>query len=188
MRTRPSFRSVGASALLLAWAGASSVFAADAVPDTQTLILQELRQLRRSVELTALLQMKVQVAAERMRLREPQVRAVAEQAAHVEQAQTASAVELERTQAELAKLDERIVQETAPEAQRELSAQRRALVDALGRMSKQEQEAERLAAALSASLTAERGELERLSETLGELERSLERHVRSQGATAPSSP
>jgi len=52
--------------------------AGPAPPDTLNLILEELRQLRRSVELTALVQVKVQVAAERIKLREPQVRALAD--------------------------------------------------------------------------------------------------------------
>lgn len=155
-----------------------------------TLILEELRQLRHSVELTALLQVKTQVAAERLKLLEPQVRALAEQAGHVEQAQAASAVEIERTQAELAKVEEQIGQETAPEAQRELSAQRRALLDAIGLMSRQEEEARRRAEAITVRLATERTELERLSEVLGELERSLERHVRASAGPehGPASP
>ena len=144
MRTRPFLRSAGALVLPVVLASGSSSLAAPpagpAPPDTLNLILEELRQLRRSVELTALVQVKVQVAAERIKLREPQVRALAEQAGHVEQAQTATAVEMERTQAELAKVEEKIGQETAPEAQRELGAQRRALLETIGLMSRQEEE------------------------------------------------
>ena len=187
MRTPLSLRCAGAPALLLALVSASSAFAAELAPDTLTLILQELRQLRRSVELTALLQVKVQVAAERLKLREPQVRALAERAAHAEEAQTASTVEIERTQAELAKVEERMGQETAAEVQPELAAKRRALADTLGHMSRQQEEAHRRAEALAASLAAERGELERLSEALGELERSLERHVHASGVAEPPS-
>src|SRR5262245_2258504 len=179
MRTRPSWQRAGVSALVCALFGACSAFATDSESDKLTLILEELRQLRRSVELTALLQVKVQVAAERLKLREPQARALAEQAAHAEDAQTATAVELERTQAEIAGLDERLAQETRTDTQGEIAAQRRALTDTLARMSKQQEEARQRAEVLRASLTAERGELERLSQTLGEIEQSLERHVLS---------
>src|SRR6185436_6607468 len=90
-----------------------------------------------------------------------------------------TAVEMERTQAELARVEEKIGQETAPETQRELSAQRTALLDTSRRMSRQEEEARRRAESITASLATERAELERLLDILGELERSLERQVRA---------
>src|SRR5262245_58203637 len=152
--------------------------------DTLDLILDELRQLRRSVELTALLQVKVQVAAERLRAREPRVKALTEQAAQIDQRLTANAVDAERVRAELAQIDEKIAQETSPETRRELAAQRTALADPIGQMSVQDEENQRRAAAVAESLAAERAEVDRMLEVLAGLERTLERHV--QGASAPA--
>jgi hypothetical protein len=138
------------------------------------------------MELTALLQVKVQVAAERMKVRQPLVRSLAEQAGHLEQALAASAVDIERTRTELGQVDEKMGQEASPEARRELLAQRTALAEAIGHLSAQEEENRRRASVVADDLAAERAELSRLSETLGELERSLERHVNRAAAAAGS--
>ena len=192
MRTHLFPRSLGPLVVALTFAGGSPVLAAQPAerPETDTLklILQELRELRRSVELTALVQLKAQVAAERMKLREPLVHTLTEQVGHAEQAQAAAVAELEHGQADMARLEEKLGQETVPEAQRELGAQRRALLDAIGFMSRQEEEARRQAQAIRASLATERSELERLSDELGRLERSLERHVTAGGAEDPPAP
>lgn len=183
---------VGGAPLLLLLLAAGSVSRAAEVPepraDTLNLILAELRQLRRSVELTALLQVKVQVAAERLRVREPQLRALTDQAGHLERALAANAVDLERSRAELTQVEEKIAQETTPEARRELVAQRSALLEAIGQMSGQEEENQRRAAAVDDSLAAERAELNRLSDVLAELERSLERHVGGAAAVERGQP
>src|SRR5262245_35489015 len=150
--------------------------------DALDLILEELRQLRRTVELTALLQVKVQVAAERLRVREPRVKALSDQAAQIEQLAMASAVDGERARAELAQVEEKIAQETAPDARRELVAQRRALADTIGHLSAQDEENQRQAAAVAESLAAERAEVDRLLEVLAGLEKTLERHVQGAGS------
>jgi chromosome segregation ATPase len=192
MRTRRLPTRLGPLCLLLLAAGSPGRAADVPEPrgDTLTQILGELRQLRRSLELTALLQLKVQVAAERLKVREPEVRALTEQAGHLERALAASAVDIERMRGELAQVEERIGQETSPEARRELGAQRTALAQSIGQMSAQEEENRRQAAAVGESLAAQRAEMDRMAEALSELERSLERHVTggSERAPAPAEP
>ena len=166
-----------------------AVGAADTQADTLTLILEELRQLRRSQELTALLQVKVQVAAERLRVREPHVRALAEQAGQAELRQTANAVDVERARAELARIDDKIAQEATPENRSELLAQRAALAETIGQMSAQDEDNQRRAASITESLAAGRAELDRQLEVLADLERTLERHVSGpRGSTRPQAP
>jgi chromosome segregation ATPase len=190
MRTRRLLICGGSLLLPFLLAAGSSTLAGEPAEsaDTLKLILEEVRQLRRTVELTALLQLKVQVAGERLRVREPQVRALAEQASQLEQQLSANAADLERTRAELARVEEKLGQETAPDLRRELAAQRGALVEAIGQMSAQDEENQRRVAAVRESLATERAELDRLLDVLADLERALERQVRGTAATEQAPP
>jgi vacuolar-type H+-ATPase subunit E/Vma4 len=83
----------------------------------------------------------------------------------------------DRARAELADLQERLEQETDPEARRALVEQRRSLRDVIERQTAQEQDERRRAADVSALLNVEAGKLNDLTQSLDDLERGLDNLV-----------
>ena len=156
---------------LLACAGVGrAAVPAASEAETLTLLLEEVRGLRRSVEELGRANVRLQVTLQRLGTQQQQVRTLTEQGADLEAAISGSVGDLERAKVQLAELQDRMEQETDPEQRRALAQERRSVREMIERQTAQEQDLRRRAADVAQSLATETGKLNELTDELAEME------------------
>jgi chromosome segregation ATPase len=146
--------------------------------DTLAALLAEVRQLRLALERSALLGVRMQLAAQRLSLQEQRVQQLAAQASAAQAQAARAAAELVQIAQHVERLEEAATQETDAQQRKNLSNEHSALKARLEQQTLAEQELRRRESELLHALQPEKARLDELSGKLDEFEREVDQALR----------